>query len=102
MSEAMLDPKWTKRAGYSHAANLMTPKVPPAEHIRWRETPESSNVEAVGWDSDMRLYARFKGGSVYMYVGVSRQRAVAASRAQSVGRYFNDLIKPNYKAVKIG
>jgi len=74
----------------------------PAVQIRWRETPESSNVEAVGWDEDMNMYARFKGGTVYMYLNVHYQRAVAASRAKSVGRYFHEHIKPNYKAVKIG
>lgn len=91
----------SKRAGYAHVANLVNPKVPPAEHIRWRDTPESSNVSAVGWDSDMRLYAKFKSGSIYMYEGVTRQRAVACSRATSVGRYFHEHIKPHYKAVKI-
>lgn len=89
----------SKAAGYAHAANLMTQH--PAEHIRWRDTPESSNVAAVGWDSEMRMYARFKSGSIYMYEGVSRQRSVACSRAKSVGRYFHQFIKPNYKAVKI-
>jgi hypothetical protein len=72
-----------------------------AEQIRWRETPESSNVQAVGWDSEMRMYARFKGGSIYLYENVSRQRAVACSRARSVGRYFHEHIKPHYKAVRI-
>jgi len=72
----------------------------PAEQVRWREVV-SSNVDAVGWDSDMRMYARFKGGAVYLYEGVTRQRAVACSRAKSVGQYFNSIIKPNYKAVRV-
>lgn len=71
------------------------------ESVTWREV-ESSNVQAVGWDKDNHLYARFTSGAVYLYVGVSRQRAVACSRAKSVGRYFNKVIKPHYKAVKIG
>ena len=71
------------------------------EQVRWREV-ESSNVSAVGWDSDMHLYARFKSGAVYLYKGVSRQRSVACSRASSVGSYFNQKIKPHYEAVKIG
>jgi hypothetical protein len=85
------------KAGYD---STKTAKQHPAEHIRWREV-ESSNVEAVGWDSDMNLYARFKWGGVYRYDGVSRQRSVACSLAPSVGRYFHQKIKPNYKAVKI-
>lgn len=76
--------------------------VQPAEQIRWRDTPESSNVARIGWDSTYnRMYAEFKSGSVYLYDGVSRQRAVACWRSRSVGRYFNKHIKPNYKAVRI-
>lgn len=73
----------------------------PAEYIRWRQTPASSNVLAVGWDDDMHLYAQFKGGSIYLYEGVSRQRAVACSLSRSVGRYFHEKIKPFYKAIKV-
>ena len=76
--------------------------VQPAVQIRWRDTPDSSNVAAVGWDEDMNMYARFKSGTIYMYLNVTYQRAVACSRASSVGGYFNKVIKPNYKAVKIG
>lgn len=90
----------SKKAGYAHATNLKGVEHP-AEQIRWRLTPDSSNVCAVGWDSEMRMYARFKSGSVYLYEGVSRQRAVACSLAKSVGKYFNEHIKPNYKAVRI-
>jgi hypothetical protein len=72
-----------------------------AEQIRWRETPESSNVAAIGWDGEERMYVRFHHGGVYLYDGVARQRAVACWRAPSVGVYFNKHIKPNYHCVKV-
>lgn len=72
-----------------------------AEKIRWRETPESSNVEAIGWDGQNRMYVRFQHGGVYLYDDVPRQRAVACWRAASVGRYFNEHIKKNYHCVKV-
>lgn len=75
----------------------------PAERIRWRQV-KSTNVIAIGWDKKRHLYVRFHGvpaDTVYMYEGVSRQRAVAASRAKSVGRYINKVIKPQFKAVRV-
>jgi hypothetical protein len=63
----------------------------------------SSNVEWVAWpkSGEPLMLVKFKSGSVYGYVGVSRQRAVAAARAPSVGQYINKVIKPNFKAVKV-
>lgn len=37
----------------------------------------------------------------YGYVGVSRQRTVAAIHAESVGKYINRKIKPNHRLVEI-
>jgi KTSC domain len=71
-----------------------------ADQITWREV-ESSNVTAVGWDKYGRMYVRFPGGALYMYEGVSRQRAVATAYAKSVGSYINHVIKPNFTAVKV-
>ena len=73
----------------------------PAEHIHWRVTLESSNVAAVGWDRHKRMYVNFRSGSVYVYDGVTRQRAVATSRAKSVGEYITRVIVPNYPAVRV-
>jgi hypothetical protein len=61
---------------------------------------DSSNVNYVGWqDGDMVVW--FKNGGLYRYEGVSRQRAVAAALASSVGSYINKKIKPHYKVVKL-
>jgi hypothetical protein len=47
------------------------------------------------------MFVKFRSGSVYVYDGVSRQRAVATSRASSVGEYINHVIVPNYPAVRV-
>lgn len=76
----------------------------PAEAIVWRDV-QSSNVEKVGWlPSRMEgkaMFVKFKSGFVYTYLGVSRQRVVAASRAKSVGKYINEKIKPEYDAIRV-
>jgi len=71
----------------------------PAQPLVWQEVT-SSNVEAVA-HRDGRMYVRFKGGAVYEYPGVSRQRAVACRCSASVGHYINRHIIPNFEAVKI-
>jgi hypothetical protein len=73
----------------------------PAIHIEWRSTPESSNVEAVGWDNKDNMYVLFKHGGLYLYRDVARQRVVAAAASDSIGKYVHREIIPNYPAVKI-
>lgn len=75
-------------------------KAQAAIDIRWREV-ESSNVQAVGWDNENGMYVLFKNGGLYLYKDVTRQRAVACFRAESVGKYVNKKIIPNFKATKI-
>lgn len=62
----------------------------------------SSNVYAVGWDQSGNMYVSFHGGGTYLYYGVSRQRAVAAAYAKSVGQYINRKIKPYFEVLKMG
>jgi KTSC domain len=72
-----------------------------AIQIKWQETPDSTNIMAIGWDKAGRVYIRFSGDRIYMYPEMSRQRAVAALRSKSVGRYFNKKIKPHYESVQV-
>jgi len=72
----------------------------PADKITWRKV-KSKNVTEIGWDKDRHLYAKFLSGDLYLYQAVSRQRAVACSRAKSVGSYIARVIAPNHTAVKI-
>lgn len=69
--------------------------------VNFREV-ESSNVRMVGWDDAGNLYVRFKSGATYVYLGVSRQRAVALAYAKSVGQYLNRVIKSAYDVIQIG
>jgi len=72
----------------------------PARDIKWR-TAESSNVDAVGWDNADNMYVLFKGGRLYLYADVTRQRCVAASMSSSVGHYVNSEIIPHFKGIRI-
>ena len=82
------------------------PAYPAQEKITWKDVV-SSNVSKVGWDKIGNMYVLFRDSSpngnntLYMYRGVSRQRVIAASRANSVGGYLNQHIKPFHEAVKI-
>ena len=64
---------------------------------------DSSNVESIAWPTsgEPLMLVRYKSGGTYGYLGVSRQRAVAAAYAVSTGRYINSRIKRHFKAVKI-
>jgi hypothetical protein len=70
--------------------------------IRLRDV-ESSNVEYVAWPrtGEPAMLVQFKGGARYAYLGVSRQKVVAAAEAESVGKYINEKIKPHYEVVRI-
>lgn len=63
---------------------------------------DSSNVEQVGWDRARNMYVRFKGGTMYVYMGVSRQRAVACAYQASVGKYINRRIKGRFDVIQLG
>lgn len=73
--------------------------------ITWREV-DSSNVAAIGWpsqeyDGPGLMYVRFRNGQTYCYLGVSRQRAVWITRAESAGQYINQVIKPQYPSLRV-
>ena len=72
--------------------------------VNWRLI-ESSNVAAVGWDDAGNMYTKFgkfENPVTFVYLGVSRQRVVAAAYARSTGEYINRKIKPNYAVLKLG
>jgi len=78
------------------------PGKPPADVFVNFRLVDSSNVDRVGWDKARNMYVRFKSGATYVYMGVSRQRAVATAYAKSVGTYLNQRIKPDFDVVKLG
>jgi KTSC domain len=59
---------------------------------------DSSNVEALGYDSEaMDLYVQFKSGSsLYIYENVPESTFHDLMSAPSKGSYLNREIKPNY------
>lgn len=62
----------------------------------------SSNVEAVGYDADSSaIYVRFLGGDTYVYSGAEQSTFEELLNADSVGSYFNRMIKPNYDCSKL-
>lgn len=63
---------------------------------------DSSNVEAVGYDADNgAIYVRFLGGDTYVYSGADQGAFEELLNAESVGSYFNRVIKPNYECAKL-
>ena len=64
---------------------------------------ESSHIEYVAWPTtgEPLMIVKYKDGGVYGYLGVPRQKVVAAANAKSTGRYIARHIKGHYKPVKI-
>jgi hypothetical protein len=75
-------------------------KTPQDVFVNFRVV-DSSNVERVGWDQFGNMYITYKAGSTYVYFGVSRQKAVSAAYAPSVGQYVNHRIKGHFPAMKL-
>ncbi len=59
---------------------------------------DSSNIEAIGYESDLQeLHVRFlKGGETYVYYGVEEWVFQEMMQADSKGRYLIDNIKGQY------
>lgn len=76
---------------------------PEGEVLLHRRLIESSNVRWIGWpeSGEPLLVVEFEGGGRYAYLGVSRQKAVAASYAPSTGGYLAKKIKNKYEVVKL-
>jgi hypothetical protein len=83
-------------------------KKPFVVFLNTREV-SSSNVDWVGWpcrserteQPEPIMIVQFTGGKQYAYLGVPRQRAVAAALADSTGEYINKKIKPHYDVVRL-
>jgi hypothetical protein len=64
----------------------------------------STNINWIGWPKTGQqplMFVCFRDGSIYVYFGVSRQKAVAAAHATSSGQYLNSEIKPRYGAYRV-
>lgn len=60
-------------------------------------TPESSNVEEIGYDADAEeVWVRFKGSGFYVYSGVPAVVWEDFRAASSKGGFVNEVLKPSY------
>jgi lysyl-tRNA synthetase class 2 len=66
------------------------------------EAVESSVLLSVGYDAERRiLKVRFRNGRVYAYLDVPPHVHRQLLAAESLGRYLNEFIKPQYRAVRV-
>lgn len=62
---------------------------------------DSSVVLSIGYDDQRHiLKVRFRNGRTYYYLSVPRNVYRQFIRAASAGKYLNEVIKPNYRAVR--
>ncbi len=60
-------------------------------------TPESSNVEAIGYDETLEeVWVRFDGGRTYAYENVPPTVWSDFESAASKGTFVNQVLKPSY------
>lgn len=63
---------------------------------------DSDNIAQVGYDAESAtLSVEFRGGSIYNYLGVSRDTFTAFERAPSKNKYFEAVIREHYRTVKV-
>ena len=68
----------------------------------YRQRVDSSAVVSVGYDKKRRvLEVEVEGGAVYQYLDVPAREYFALVSADSVGRYYNQSIKPNYEFLRL-
>ena len=68
-----------------------------------RQPVSSSALRSVGYDPQAQtLEVEFVSGEVYRYVGVELIVYKALMRADSMGRFVNERIKPRYPSVHVG
>ena len=66
-----------------------------------RQSVSSSNLRSVGYDSDqLILEIEFHESGVYQYFGVPERVFKGLMSAQSIGSFFNQDIKDNYRYTK--
>ncbi|MDQ3280190.1 MAG: KTSC domain-containing protein [Acidobacteriota bacterium] len=63
---------------------------------------DSSVLATVGYDKQRRvLKVRFRNGRIYYYLDVSPAEHAALLASTSIGKYFNEVIKPQHRAVRV-
>ena len=68
----------------------------------YRQPVDSSNIRSVGYDDTIQvLEIEFHHGGAYRYLGVPPHMHQALMRAESMGTYFNQNIKPLYSFTRV-
>ena len=63
---------------------------------------KSSNIEAIGYNSaTLDLFVEFKNGKTFSYKYVSRSEHSDLIQSESVGKHFNQFIKPGREVVEV-
>jgi len=67
-----------------------------------RTAVASSTLNSVGYDSQtMTLELEFTSGDVYQYFDVPVDVYLKLRQSESLGRFFNERIKENYRFIKL-
>ncbi|NDL56827.1 KTSC domain-containing protein [Phytoactinopolyspora mesophila] len=67
-----------------------------------REAVSSSVIASIGYDADSQvLEVEFHSGELYRYLGVPEFDVARLKRAESMGRFLNEWIKPRYEFVYV-
>jgi KTSC domain len=67
-----------------------------------RQAVKSSVILSVGYDArSATLEVRFRNGRLYEYFGVPPEEVRALLTADSVGKYFNEVIKAKYQSARV-
>ncbi len=65
-------------------------------------TPQSSSVEAIGYDAEAReLWVTFRDSGTYVYSWVREELWRRLVRAESKGTFVNTAIKPDHLARRV-
>ena len=67
-----------------------------------RERVKSSVILAIGYDARHReLEVEFHSGRIYRYFDVPRRVYETLLSTDSVGKYFNETVKPNHRSARV-
>lgn len=66
-----------------------------------KETPDSSQIKSVGYDSDTKVFEIvYKNNATYHYFDVAPELWQQAQSAPSIGKFYAQYIKPHkYKLI---
>lgn len=67
-----------------------------------RQRVDSSSLGSVGYDAQKKiLEVEFRHGGIYRYLGVPESEYEALMASDSLGRFVNERIKPNYTVLVV-